>query len=205
MDPANVSLRASDAVASARAAGYVSDALSDNATRLSTAAELRLQAEDPDDGRLCETRVRPKNRFTMQPLHGTHDDSLYRVVGTERTNKGWEPRFRRTPNKKQHTGPTPRRSAYKPPTRPRAPPHRVPKGACGRSGATKPTASGRGLTRDYAQARLPRTSATLAVHSVYLHDRARAAPRRAAPPKKWPSPRPTCCPTPVVTWPARRS
>ena len=66
-----------------------------------------------------------------------------------------------------------------------------------RSGREDGTASGRGLTRDYAHARLPRTSATLAVHSVYLHDRARAAPARAAPQKEWPSHPPICYLTPA--------
>ena len=66
-----------------------------------------------------------------------------------------------------------------------------------RSGREDGTASGRGLTRDYAHARLPRTSATLAGPKRHLHDRARAAPARAAPQKIWPSHPPTSCPTPA--------
>ena len=44
------------------------------------------------DLRLCEMAVK---QVHDQPLRGTQDDSLYRVVGAERTNKGREPHVRR--------------------------------------------------------------------------------------------------------------
>ena len=61
--------------------------LSEAVTRLSTAAVLSLRLEG-GDGRLCEMWMSKNGFTTMQPLHGTQDDSLYRVMGTERTNKG---------------------------------------------------------------------------------------------------------------------
>ena len=74
--------------------------LSEAVTRLSTAAVLSLRVEG-GDGRLCEMWMSKNGFTTMQPLHGTQDDSLYRVVGTRRTNKGTgEPRFGGLPTKK---------------------------------------------------------------------------------------------------------
>ena len=79
------------------------------------------------DGRLCEMA---QNRFTMQPLQKTQDDSLYRVVGTERTSKGQGASFREDSTQpKAHQSDSGEGRRPWPPTRPRAPPHGVPKGS----------------------------------------------------------------------------
>ena len=54
------------------------------------------------DLRLCEMA---QNRFTVQPLHGTQDDSSHRVVGTERTNKGQGAPFQEASHDQRHTNP----------------------------------------------------------------------------------------------------
>ena len=195
-------MRASDAVAFAgRCCNYEKCPLR-RFTRLSTgpALSLRMEGLAASDLRLCEMA---QNRFTVQPLHGTQDDSSHRVVGTERTNKGQGAPFQEASHNQRHTNPIPEKEGVHGPQRDLArrptASQRAARARAVCSGREDGTASGRGLTRDYAHARLPRTSATLAVHSVYLHDRARAAPARAAPQKEWPSHPPTSCPTPAPT------
>ncbi len=73
-----------------------------------------------------------------------------------------------------------------------------------RSGREDGTASGRGVTRSAPARRCPRAkkrSQDTKGTSTLAH----ARPRRAAPQKERPSPPPTGCPTPAVTWPAPRA
>ena len=133
------------------AAGYVRGAQSYNATRLSTTAELRLQAEGDADGRLCEMWM-SLNQVHIQPLHGTQDDSSHRVVGTARTKKGQGASFQEGSTQKQHTNPItgkegvhgPQRDLARRPTASQ----RAARARAVRSGREDGTASGRGLTRD---------------------------------------------------------
>ena len=87
----------------------------------------------------------------MQPLHGTQDDSLYRVVGTERTNKGQGASFQEASHNQRHTNPIPekervqasQRALARRPTASR----RAARARAVCSGREDGTASGRGLTR----------------------------------------------------------
>ena len=133
--------------------------LSEAVTRLSTAAVLSLRLEG-GDGRLCEMWMSKNGFTTMQPLHGTQDDSLYRVVGTRRTNKGTgEPRFGGLPTKKgtpvrtekERVQAAKRDLARRPTASQRAARARA---VC--SGREDGTASGRGLTRSAPARRCPR-------------------------------------------------
>ena len=165
--------------------------LSEAVTRLSTAAVLSLRLEG-GDGRLCEMWM-SKNGFpTMQPLHGTQDDSLYRVVGTRRTNKGTgEPRFRRTPHKKRHTGPHREGTRPSRQTRPRAPPHGIPKGSARAGRAQRPRrrhSVWQRINALSARATLPQGQKTLAGHKRHLHARARRPAPRGATKKNGPTP-----------------
>ena len=100
------------------------------------------------DLRLCEMA---QNRFTVQPLHGTQDDSLYRVVGTERTNKGAAFQEASQPHNQRHTNPItgkegvhgPQRDLARRPTASQ----RAARARAVRSGREDGTASARGLTR----------------------------------------------------------
>ena len=88
----------------------------------------------------------------MQPLHGTQDDSLYRVVGTERTNKGQGASFQEASHNQRHTNPIPEKEGVQASQRALArrptASQRAARARAVRSGREDGTASGRGLTRD---------------------------------------------------------
>ena len=49
------------------------------------------------------------------PLHGTQDDSSYRVVGAERTNKGQGAPFQEASHHQRHTNPSTEKERVQPP------------------------------------------------------------------------------------------
>ena len=78
------------------------------------------------DGRLCEMALK---QVHDQPLQKTQDDFSHRVVGTERTNKGRSLVSGGLPQPKAHQSDYGEGRRPWPPTRPRAPPHGIPKGS----------------------------------------------------------------------------
>ena len=93
-----------------------------------------------------------------------------------------------------------RRNASRHPTSPRAPSHHVARGARARRAQRGPRrrhSVWQRINALSARATLPQGQKTLAGHKRHLHARARAAPGRPAPQKKWPSPHLISCPTPA--------
>ena len=176
-------MRASDAVAFAgRCCNYEKCPLR-RFTRLSTgpALSLRMEGLAASDLRLCEMA---QNRFTVQPLHGTQDDSSHRVVGTERTNRAGSPISGGLTPPKAHqsdygegTRPAPQRDLARRPTASQ----RAARARAVCSGREDGTASGRGLTRSAPARRCPRAkkrSQDTKGTSTTAHAPPRAARRR---------------------------
>ena len=192
-------MRASDAVAFAgRCCNYEKCPLR-RFTRLSTgpALSLRMEGLAASDLRLCEMA---QNRFTVQPLHGTQDDSSHRVVGTERTNRAGSPISGGLTPPKAHQSDYGEGTRPRPPTRPRAPPHGIPKGSARAGRVQRPRrrhSVWQRINALCARDRLPKGPPTLQ-DTKGTSTTAHAPPRAAAAPQKiWPSHPPICYLTPA--------
>ena len=195
-------MRASDAVAFAgRCCNYEKCPLR-RFTRLSTgpALSLRMEGLAASDLRLCEMA---QNRFTVQPLHGTQDDSSHRVVGTERTNKGQGAPFSGgLPPPKAHQSDSGEGTRPSLPTSPRAPPHGVPKGSARAGRVQRPRRRHSVWQRINARLRTRQAAANISNARSPLSVPPRPRTRRPGArrsTKKWPSHRLISCPTPAPT------
>ncbi len=157
-------------------------------TLADTPPVLRLQTEKADrrlmhvTGLNLETAPRASKAAPV--------DSQHSIQGTPTTRVGHAP-VQEASHHQRHTGP--HREGARPSlqTRPRAPPHGIPKGSARAGRAQRPRrrhSVWQRINALSARATLPQGQETLEGHKSHIHDRSRAATRLAAPQKNGPAP-----------------